>query len=78
VKHIEPIHQIVVETDVSDFAIGAVLSEVIDGRLHPIVFYSSQMDKAEINYDIHDEEVLAIIGALKEWRRYLEGAHNQI
>jgi hypothetical protein len=78
VKHIEPIHQIVVETDVSDFTIGAVLSEVIDGRLHPIVFYSSQMDKAEINYDIHDEEVLAIIGALKEWRRYLEGAHNQI
>jgi hypothetical protein len=78
VKHIEPIHQIVVEPDVSDFAIGAVLSQVIDGRLHPIVFYSRQMDKAEINYDIHDEEVLAIIGALKEWRRYLEGAHNQI
>jgi len=36
------------------------------------------MDKAEINYDIHDKELLAIVAALKEWRCYLEGAHHQI
>jgi hypothetical protein len=36
------------------------------------------MDKAEINYDIHDKELLAIVAALKEWRQYLEGAHHQI
>jgi len=70
--------QIVVETDASDCAIGAVLSQVIDGQLHPIAFYSTKMDKAEINYDIHNKELLAIVAALKEWRRYLEGAHYQI
>jgi len=36
------------------------------------------MDKAEINYDDHDKELLGIVAALKEWRRYLEGAHHQI
>ena len=30
-KHFEPTLQIVVETDASDFAIGAVLSQVING-----------------------------------------------
>jgi len=77
-KHFKPICQIVVETDASDFAIGAVLSQVIDERLHPIAFHSRKMDKAEINYDIHDKELVAIVAALKEWRRYLEGAHHQI
>jgi hypothetical protein len=77
-KHFEPMRQNVVETDASHFAIGAVLSQVIDGRLHPIAFYSRKIDKAEINYDIHNKELLAIVAALKEWRRYLEGAHHQI
>jgi hypothetical protein len=36
------------------------------------------MDEAEINHDIHDKKLLAIVAALKEWRRYLEGAHHQI
>jgi len=70
--------QIMVETDASDFAIGAVLSQVIDGQLHLITFYSRKMDKAEIYYDIHDKELLAILAVLKKWRRYLKGAHHQI
>jgi len=71
-------HKIVLYTDVSDLAFGAVLSEVIDGRLHPIAFYSSKMNQAEINYDIHNKELLCIVAALKEGRQYLEGAHHQI
>jgi len=77
-KRFEPMRQIVVETDASDFACGAVLSCVIAGRLHPIAFYSRRMDKAEIDYYIHDNELLTIVAALKEWRRYLDGAHHQI
>jgi hypothetical protein len=64
----------VIETDTSDFAIGAVLSQVIDGRLHPIASHSQKMDTAEINYEIHDHEMLAIVSAAKEWRCYLKGA----
>jgi transposase InsO family protein len=36
------------------------------------------MNKAEINYEIHDKEMLAIVSAFKEWRRYLEGAEHMV
>jgi len=32
------------------------------------------MKLAECNYDVHDKELLAIVQALKEWRRYLKGS----
>jgi len=50
----------------------------VKGEPLTIAFYSRKMDKAEINYDIHDKELLAIVAPLKKWRRYLEGAHHQI
>jgi hypothetical protein len=68
---------IVVETDASDYAIGACLSQPDDqGRLHPVAYYSRKMIPAEQNYDIHDKELLAIVKALKEWRVYLEGSKH--
>jgi hypothetical protein len=67
-KHFEPMRQIVAETNASDFAIGAVLSQVLHGQLHPIAFYSRMMDNAEINYDIHVKKLLAMVAALKEWK----------
>jgi hypothetical protein len=36
----EPIWPILIETNASDFAIGTVLSQVVDGQLHPISHYS--------------------------------------
>jgi len=33
---------------------------------------------AEINYEIHDKELLAIADFFKHWRRYLEGAKHQV
>ena len=77
-RHFDPSLPTVMETDASDFAIGAVLSQQVDNRLHPIAFHSRKMDKAEINYEIHDKEMLAIVSGFKEWRRYLEGARYQI
>jgi len=32
------------------------------------------MAPAECNYDVHDQELLAIVQTLKEWRRYLRGS----
>ena len=34
------------------------------------------MREAQLNYDIHDKEMLAIILALKEWRAELEGLQS--
>jgi len=38
------------------------------------------MKPAECNYDVHDKELLAIVQALKEWRRYLNrsGQHFRV
>jgi hypothetical protein len=75
--HYNPILPIIVETNVSDFAIGAVLSQKED-RVHPVAFYSRKITATELNYDVHDKAMLAIISSFKEWRRYLEGAEHSI
>ena len=50
------------ETDASDFTLGVVLSQLGDGeKLHPIAFHSRKFSAVEINYEIHDKELLAIV-----------------
>ena len=62
---------ITIETDASDYAIGACLNQPDDNRkLHPVAFYSRTMISPKLNYDIHDKELLAIVEALKHWKIY--------
>lgn len=69
----------VLETDASDYAVGAVLLQLGgDDMLHPVAFFSQKHLPAERNYPVHDKELLAIIKALKHWRRYLEGTTETI
>jgi len=61
-------------TDASDFAIAAILSQYgEDSELHPVAFFSRKLTPAEINYDVHDKEMLAVIQGLKEFRPWLSG-----
>ena len=61
------------ETDASDYAVGACLLQTgEDGRLHPVAYSSKKLDAAERNYPIHEKELLAIKEALRVWRHYLE------
>jgi hypothetical protein len=70
--HFDPSKVAVVETDASDFALGAILSQKgEDNRLHPVAFHSRKLTPAEINYEIHDKELLAIMDCFGRWRRYL-------
>ena len=63
----DPSKPFVLETDASNFAVGAVLLQTgIDGVEHPVAFFSRKMLPAETNYPVHDKEMLAIISALKE------------
>ncbi|PRP72850.1 hypothetical protein PROFUN_17121, partial [Planoprotostelium fungivorum] len=47
-----------------------VLSQRCKDGLHPVGFMSRKMQSAELNYDTHDKELLAIIESLKGWRHY--------
>ncbi|SPC63566.1 related to transposon-encoded proteins with TYA, reverse transcriptase, integrase domains in various combinations [Ustilago sp. UG-2017b] len=74
-RHFDPARPIIVETDASDFAVAAVLSQSFDqGARHPIAFFSKKLDPAQLNYPIFDKEMFAIVAAFKHWRQYLEGA----
>jgi hypothetical protein len=54
-RHFNPSLQTIMETDASDFAIGAVLFKPFkDGKLHPNAFFSREIQPAQINYEIHD------------------------
>jgi hypothetical protein len=67
------------ETDVFEFALREVLSQRNkDEHLHPVAFHSGEFIAAEINYEIHDKELLAIINSFQEWRHFLEGAQHPV
>ena len=67
------------ETDASDYVLGAVLSqECGDDRLHAVAFHSRKFKSAEIHYDIHDKVMLAIVAALKEWEHMLKSCQEEL
>ena len=77
--HFNPDYESMVETDASDGVLGGVLLQLQpSGEWHPVAYYSKTMIPAEINYPIHDKEMLAIIRALEAWRPELEGSATRI
>jgi hypothetical protein len=77
--HWVPNSQIVVETDTLDYALTTILSiHSSDGEIHPITFHSHSFNPAELNYDTHDKELLAIFEAFKHWCQYLEGSGTPV
>jgi len=67
------------ETNTSDYALAAILSIMTkDNEIHPVAFYSRTFSALELNYNIHDKELLAIFEVFKIWRHYLEGSASPI
>ena len=62
-----------IETDASDLAIGACLTQEYKGKWHPVAYMLRKLSPAEQNYDIYSKELLAIVAALETWRVYAEG-----
>jgi len=50
-----------------------VLSQDQGEREQQIAFKSRKMSPAELNYPVHEKELLAIVHAIRLWRPYLEG-----
>ncbi|MBW0578869.1 hypothetical protein O181_118584, partial [Austropuccinia psidii MF-1] len=64
-SHFNPSLGTIVETNASDYALGTLLSQVNDSGKHPIAFDNCKLLPAELNYEIHDKELLGIVWALK-------------
>jgi hypothetical protein len=71
----DPKREFLLHCDASGYATGAVLMQQFEEGLRPIAFLSKKMSKAERNYPVHEQELLAILNALKAWRHYLGGRH---
>ena len=58
---------LIIEMDASDYALAAILSTIspTNGEVHPITFHSWIFTPPELNYDIHDKELLVIFEAFK-------------
>ena len=67
---VDPCKPFVVEMDASASAVGAVLLQ--DGC--PVAFESKKLNNAQCNYSAYENELYAIVHALKNWRHYLYGA----
>ena len=70
--------QFILQTDASNYAIGAVLSQIIDGQEHPIAFASRQLNGAEEKYATIEKEALAIKFGIQMYRPYIFGTHFKI
>jgi len=61
------------KTDASDYALTIIISIVNEeNKVHLVAFHSHTFTAAELNYDTHDKELLAIFEAFKIWQHYLE------
>jgi len=60
--------------DASDFAVGAVLGQRKEGKLHAIHYASKTLDQAQMNYSTTEKELLAVVFSIEKFRTYLVGS----
>lgn len=70
--------EFILSCDASGHCIGAVLSQEVDGKEHPVAYASRQLNKAERNYSTTEKEMLSLIFAINHFRCYLYGRKFRI
>ena len=61
-----------VKINLLDFILGVYMVQKHENKIqYLVVYYSRKLTPLELNYDIYNKELLAIVTALKEWRVFL-------
>jgi hypothetical protein len=68
-----PVEEFILDTDASNYGIGAVLSQIQGGEERAIGYYSRSLNKAERNYCVTRKELLAVVAAVEHFHYYLYG-----
>ena len=64
----------ILDTDASDFALGAVLSQLDDnGQEHPLAYASKSLSSSQQKYTTTKKELLAVVEFTRHFRHYLHG-----
>lgn len=65
--------EFVLETDASNYGVGAVLSQMHEEGLRPIAYWSKHLSIAQRNYSASERELLAVLLAMEHFRQCLYG-----
>jgi hypothetical protein len=77
--HADPSKSFVLETNAFYFTFGTMFSQFqVNDLFHLVNFHSHKFFLVEINYKIHDIELLAIVDAFGKWCHLLKGAQHEI
>ena len=68
-----PNEDFILDADASNTGLGAVLSQIQDGRERVIGYYSRTLNKAEKNYCVTRRELLAVVAPIEHFKYYLYG-----
>ena len=68
----------ILDTDASEFGLGAVLSQRQNGQERVIAYASRSMNRSELKYETIRKELLAVVYGFKQFRQYLLGKSSEI
>jgi hypothetical protein len=57
--------------DASDYAVGAVLGQRKEGRVHAVYYASKTLSGAQLNYATTEKGLLAMVFAFEKFRSYI-------
>jgi RNase H-like domain found in reverse transcriptase len=79
-RHYHPELETMVETNALDGVIAGIFSQqtAINEPWHPVKYFSKTISPAELNYQIHNKEMLAIVKSLSQWRADLTRTTKRI
>ena len=63
----------IVDTDASDYGIGGILSQNVEGTEHVIAYYSKSLNPAQQKYCTTRRELLAVVATLDHFKGYVWG-----
>ena len=66
-------YDFILDTDASNFGIGAVISQKIDEKEHVIAYASRSLSKPERRYCVTRRELLAVVHFVKHFKQFLLG-----
>lgn len=67
-----------IESDASDLAIGAVLTQIQNGEKRVIAYFSKKLNSTRRKYAAVEKECLAVLWAIEAFRNYVEGTHFNV
>lgn len=68
----------IIQTDASDYGLGAVLTQDFPDGEHVVSFISRSLTKSERKFSATEKECLAVLWAIQKFRCYVEATHFSV